>query len=151
MTESTKTLVEINGVKLEVDLRHAKRVDTLRVGDRVKLLEKTYGNNVAVHPGVIAGFEPFPSAPTIIVAYLEIGYKSAELKFAYLRTTDTESKFELVPSIDNDLPVDKADVTENFDREIRRLEQEMDDIKRRKAYFLNNFQQFFPAPGEGAA
>ena len=62
------TVIEINGVKLEVDLRSARRIDTLRVGDRVKLLEKTSYGGPIVHHGVVAGFDPFPSQPTIIVS-----------------------------------------------------------------------------------
>ena len=146
MNEET-TIIEINGVKLEVDLRHAKRVDTLRVGDRVKLLEKCYSNTIKLYPGIIAGFEPFPSAPTIIVAYLETSYNTAEVKFAYINTADEESKkFELVPSVDNDLPVDPSDVLELMDREMARRQTELDDLKRRRLFFLTNFQKYFPQP-----
>ena len=146
MNEET-TIIEINGVKLEVDLRHAKRVDTLRVGDRVKLLEKQYGNSIKIHPAIIAGFEPFQSAPTIIVAYLEISYSTADVKFAYINTADEESKkFELVPSIDNDLPVDPSDILELMDREIARKQVDVDDLKRRREFFMTNFQKYFPQP-----
>ena len=138
------TVIEINGVKLEVDLRHAKRIDTLRIGDRVKLLEKQYSNNVTVHPGVIAGFEPFPSAPTIIVAYIERSYKAAELKFAYLRTNDTECKFEIVPSIDGDLALNPGDIVSEMNAQILSKEQEIADLAMRRDYFLANFQKYFP-------
>ena len=33
-----KRIVEIDGVKIEVDLRTAKRIDTFAVGDNVKVL-----------------------------------------------------------------------------------------------------------------
>lgn len=146
MNEET-TIIELNGVKLEVDLRTAKRVDTLRVGDRVKLLEKQYSNTIKIHPAIIAGFEPFPSAPTIIVAYLEFSYNSADVKFAYINTADEESKkFELVPSIDNDLPVDPGDILELMDREIARKQVDVDDMKRRREFFMTNFQKYFPQP-----
>jgi hypothetical protein len=35
--EENKRIVEIDGVKIEVDLRSAKRIDTFRVGDNVKV------------------------------------------------------------------------------------------------------------------
>ena len=35
--ENTKTQIEINGVKLEVDLRNATRIDEFKVGDNVKV------------------------------------------------------------------------------------------------------------------
>jgi len=34
----SKQIIEINGVKLEVDLSTAKRIDEFRVGDTVKVL-----------------------------------------------------------------------------------------------------------------
>ena len=39
-----KRIVEIDGVKIEVDLRTAKRIDTFAVGDNVKVLCKEYNN-----------------------------------------------------------------------------------------------------------
>src|SRR5690606_28503543 len=69
-----KTIIEVNGVKLEVDLRTAKRVDELRVGDRVKVLTKDYRGEYEVHAGTIVGFEPFENLPTVIVAYLKRDY-----------------------------------------------------------------------------
>ena len=34
-----KKIVEVNGIKLEVDMRYAKRIDEFRVGDTVKVLD----------------------------------------------------------------------------------------------------------------
>jgi hypothetical protein len=44
MSEETKRVIEINGVKMEVDMRYAKRVDELRIGSRVKVLIKEYSS-----------------------------------------------------------------------------------------------------------
>ena len=41
MSDEQKRIVEIGGVKIEVDLRTAKRVDSYRVGDPVKVLTKS--------------------------------------------------------------------------------------------------------------
>ena len=49
-------VIEINGVKLEVDMRYAKRVDLLRIGSRVKVLVKTY-SEYKIYPGVKIGRE----------------------------------------------------------------------------------------------
>lgn len=72
MNDQNKRVIEINGVKLEVDMRYAKRVDELRVGSKVKVLNKEY-SSYKVYPGVIVGFEEFDNLPTIVVAYLECG------------------------------------------------------------------------------
>ena len=45
MSEDNKRIVEIDGVKIEVDLRKAKRVDSFQVGDNVKILEKKYNDD----------------------------------------------------------------------------------------------------------
>ena len=42
MSEDNKRIIEINGIKMEVDLRNAKRIDTFKVGDPVKVLDMTY-------------------------------------------------------------------------------------------------------------
>ena len=41
---SEKRIIEINGVKMEIDTRHAVRVDKLAVGTRVKVIRKKYGD-----------------------------------------------------------------------------------------------------------
>jgi hypothetical protein len=84
-------VIEINGIKMEIDLRTAKRIDNLKVGDRVKVLIKEY-TSYKVHPGTIIGFEPFEKLPTIIIAYMETTYSSASVKFLYYnaKTEDTE-------------------------------------------------------------
>ena len=47
--------IEINGIKLEVDLRTAKRIDQFKVGDNVKVLKKNGGNFQGVPVTDIAG------------------------------------------------------------------------------------------------
>ena len=139
------TIIELNGVKLEVDLRTAKRVDTLRVGDRVRLLEKsTYNSEVKIHHGIVAGFEPFPSAPTIIVAYLKQAYREASIEFVYLNTASEDTKqWEIVPSIDGDLPVNKEDVVSSINRNIETKLAEIQDLERKRDYFLREFGKYF--------
>ena len=59
MTEEQIVTIEINGVKMDVDMRHAKvrKTESLKVGDRVKLLQKKYGNSYEVNAGVVIGFD----------------------------------------------------------------------------------------------
>lgn len=139
-------IIEINGVKLEVDLRYAKRVDHFRVGTKVKILEKqsNYGGSTdtKVYSGVIVGFEPFESLPTIVVCYLSVDYSGAELKFAYVNTA-TDKKWEIVAAVDDDLPVQKQDVLSKIDREIQKKRDEIMDIERKRDYFLTHFAAYF--------
>lgn len=81
-----KRIIEINGIKMEIDLRTAtsRTVDTFCIGDKVKILLKEYGDSFRSYAGAIVGFDAFQQRPTIIVAYLAGGYSAAEIKFAYI-------------------------------------------------------------------
>lgn len=139
------TVIEVNGVKLEVDLRTARRIDHLQVGSKVKLLIKEYSAH-KVYPGVVVGFEPFKTLPTIIVAYLVIEYNKAELRTAHY---NTESKdIEIVASIDDVLLVEQAEVTKFFDREQLKLEQQIEELQARRDYFVRMFGSYFPKVAE---
>ena len=138
-----RTIIEVNGVKLDVDLRTARRIDTLTIGDRVKVLVKeAYGDGCKVHPGVVCGFEPFTTLPTIIVAYLEIDWQEAKLKFAYL---NAQTKgVEVIKAIDNDaLDLDKSRVLDMLDKQIAAKQVEIAEIERRKDYFLREFGAYW--------
>lgn len=143
MNDNTKQIIEINGVKMEVDTRYVRRIDTLVVGSKVKLLQKaTPYAAMQVRPGVVVGFEPFQSLPTIIVAYLEIDYASACLKFAYINAGSAD-KYELIASIDDELPVAKADILTRMDREIEVKRKEITDLEVKRDYFLRHFNAYF--------
>lgn len=135
------TIIEVNGVKLEVDLRSAKRIDELKVGSRVKCLIKKY-DSFDTRPGVVVGFEPFPTKPTIVIAYLEDDYSSASLKFKSFNS-DTKD-FEIVADLDqNALEINRAEVLAKFDREAEKKRQELADVEQRKAFFLSHFGRYF--------
>jgi hypothetical protein len=136
------TIVEVNGVKMEIDLRQARVVhQNIRVGTKVKVLAKGPYDN-AVYPGVVIGFEPFKDLPTIIVAYIKTSYASAELMFAYINSKSSD-KWDIVPSVDDELPIDRADVVAAFDRQIVQKENEIRDIQGKRDFFLKHFNEFF--------
>lgn len=137
-----KTVIEVNGIKLEVDLRTAKRIDELKVGDRVKVLVKNY-SDYAVHAGTIIGFEPFQNLPTIIVAYLEKSYSEAKIKFLYFNSQTKET--EIVKAIDDDcLDIDKASVLQMMDREIIKAQETVKDLQAKRQFFVDNFKSYWP-------
>jgi len=142
--EDKKTQVlEINGIKMEIDMRHAKRVDLFRVGDRVRVLKKKgqYDSTTKVLSGVVVGFEPFQTLPTIIIATIDAYYDSVDMKFHYINAENEQ--YELVASQDDFLPFRKADITNKFDKEIEKKRIEIEDIERKKHYFLSNFNRYF--------
>ena len=134
-------VIEINGTKFEVDLRTAKRVDVLKVGTKVKVLKKNYGDTFALHPGIVVGFEPFEVLPTVVIAYVEQDYTAAKLHFLHYNAKSKD--VEIVADIDDALDVSKADVSALFERERAKLRAQIEEIDARENYFLNNFRQYW--------
>jgi len=136
-----RRVIEINGVKIDIDLRTAERVESLRVGDRVKVLKKKY-DGYDVFPGTVVGFEPFRVLPTIIVAYLQMSYQSSKVEFLYYNAQSKD--VEIVASVDPDqLVVEKANILNDFQREIDKRKNEIDDLESKLRYFLDNFGAYF--------
>ena len=141
-TENNTTVIEINGVKMEVDLRHARRVENIRVGTRVKVLTKKYGDTYEVKHGLVIGFEPFKSLPTIIVAVAKIDYTEAKIEFVYFNSASKD--IEMTVACDDDLAaLDKNDFIKNVDREIAANQAKILECEQRKAFFLEKFKCFW--------
>lgn len=135
MNNETRT-IEINGIKLDVDLRTAVRVETLKIGDRVRVLVKNY-SGYNVHPGVVVGFEPFQKLPTISVAYIS----SSALQIQAIN--DETKDFEIVPALDDTLMLEREHVVDMMNREITRKEVELDEARRKLDYFQRMFGKWF--------
>ena len=141
MKENT-TVIEINGVKMEVDLRYAKRVEQITVGSRVKVLKKTYGENYEVHHGVVIGFEPFQQMPTIIIAAAKVSYNEAKIEFLYYNKNTKD--VEVVVAVDDDIAaLDKNDFLQQCDREVEKKRLEISEIENRKKFFLDKFNCYW--------
>jgi len=138
MNSEQRTIIEVNGIKMEVDLRHAKRVEEYRVGDNVKVLVKGYGDSYESCAGVIVGFDAFRMRPTIVVCYLKPGY-GAEVKFAFI-TPDTKD-IEIIHMADYDKLLDADKTLEYLEREIIKKEAEVLDLKMKKDYFVTAYEK----------
>jgi len=135
-----KKVIEINGVKLEVDLTEAKVIENYKVGDPVKVLIKTYSDYQS-KPGTIVGFDAFENLPTIIIAYLDISYDKASVKFEYF---NAQSKDVEICKMNNaEVPFAKERVNELMDLQIVRKEEELADLKRKKEFFEAEFGAYF--------
>lgn len=140
-TETNKRIIEIDGVKIEVDLRTAKRVDTLRVGSRVKVLKKQY-SDFKVHHGVIIGFEPFEKRPTIIIAYCNIEYSEAKIEYLYYHGKNED--IEVVASVDDDVTaLDKERAIALMDKDIATHKAAIEKAQTQRAFFLKTFAQYW--------
>lgn len=141
MENTDKKIIEVNGVKMEVDLRQCRVIENYRCGMPVKVLRKKYGNDFISSPGMIVGFDNFQARPTIIIAYLQVEYGSVELGFIYFNS-DTKD-IEICPMNPKDFPLKKSDAVSYFDREIAKKEAELEEIKSKKNYFLSEFGKTF--------
>lgn len=138
--ESGKRVIEIDGVKIEVDMRTAKRIDTFKVGDAVKVLDKT-SSEYKVKPGIITDFANFKEKPTICVAvYNEptwsYGKPSIEIIHIY---EGMENKYEIVYTSEEDLRLTKDGVIESFERKIQEKKNEVADLENQMNYFKKHF------------
>jgi hypothetical protein len=136
-----KKIIEINGVKLEVDLREATTIESYKIGDNVKVLIKDYSDKYMSYPGVIIGFDDFKEMPTMIVAYLKIEYASAEIKFVHINSGS--EGVEMCPANIEELHFDRSFVVEKLDAEITKKQMEVSDLVAKKKYFETKFQKYF--------
>lgn len=140
METEHKRIVEINGIKIEVDLRTAKRVDQFKVGDPVKVLKKMYSGYES-HFGMIVGFDEFVALPTIIVAYLKNSYGDDPLQFVYINAESKE--VEICPHSPSDIGIEKADILASFNRLITKKETELNELRQKQSYFEKMFGRYF--------
>ena len=136
MENTDKRIIEINGIKLEVDLRHAKRIDEYRVGDRVKMLKKNY-DAYTIHMATIVSFDEFLKLPSIVLAYLDYN----GLQFATLNAK-TEG-IEIAPAYESDLEFSKDEILRKMNSELESQRQKVADLEERKRFFLAHFGKFF--------
>ena len=135
-----KRIIEINGVKMEVDLRHAKVIDNFKVGDTIKVLIKGYSSYTS-YVGMIVGFDEFEKLPTIIVAYLKLEYSTSAIEFVYY---NAESKdVDICKINDWDIPYSKQQIIDKMDREINKKEEELRELNSKKNLFLSMFGKYF--------
>ena len=135
-----KRVIEIDGVKIEVDLRSAKRIDTFKVGDNVKVLCKEYNGDFKVKPGIITDFANFKEKPTIIVAVLDESYSGVSINFVHIYE-GMEDKYEIVYATEDEVKLSQDGVLEKFEREIAKKKHEMEDLQFKKDFFIRHFMK----------
>lgn len=133
--------IEINGIKVEVDLRTCKRIDTFKIGDNVKVLKKQYGEEYKVYSGVIVDFVNFKERPALVIAYFDNSYNGVNIRFETI-TRDSKD-IEIAPCLPHEMKINKDRVVDKFDIEIAAKEREADELRQKKQYFIDNFEKFF--------
>lgn len=136
-----KRIIEINGIKVEVDMRTAKRVDTYRVGDAVKVLDKRY-DEAKFLPGVIVDFAEFEKTPAIEIMVLEDSYGGVDVKFISV-TANKKCNYEIIHYSPYENLFGMENVVRKFDRLIDQKQLELAEMKRKREYFINDFRKAF--------
>ncbi len=136
-----KRIIEINGIKLEVDLSTAKKIDEFKVGDNVKVLRKDYSDNYDVLAGVIVEFVNFKEMPTMIIAVFKQDYSGTRLDFINF---NAETKnVEITPCCEHELKLEKCRVVDKFNQEIEKKRSEMEELINKRDYFEKYFAKYF--------
>ena len=133
-------VIEIGGIKMEVDMRRAVKVEQYKVGTKIKVLLKDYSDYKS-YGGVIVGFEPFKTRPSILIAYIKVSYGESSLHFLTYNS-DTKDT-EICIAEDNFMPFEKSNVLETLDNNIRAAEEALLEARNKKAYFEKNFNKYF--------
>lgn len=141
MEDSNKRIIEINGVKMEIDLRQAKVIDKFKVGDYVKILIRSYGDNFASYVGNIIGFDNFETTPTIVIAYLKTEYSEASIQFAYFNSKSKDIEITMLNAWD--IPLTKSMIVEKFEKEKLKKLQEIKEIENKAKIFEELFGKYF--------
>ena len=143
MSEENKRIVEINGVKMEVDLREAKVIDYFKVGDPVRVYHpKNDYIKAEIKVGVIVGFCEFEKTPAIEILELNEDYSSINFKTVVIGR-DLNTDLQIAPYDRYEALISRADVVTRFDRMIQQKELELADLKLKKEYFINDFAKAF--------
>lgn len=141
--EETKRVIEVNGVKLEVDMRYARRIDEFKVGDTVKVLDKRNGKN-EMRTGVITDFANFKDLPTIMVAiYKESTYWDKPSIEFFPYNADTEG-IEIVGVSAEEVIVSRETIVQKFNDEITKKRDELNDLIIKRDTFVKYFGQGNP-------
>ncbi len=136
-------VIEIGGIKMEVDMRRAIKVEYYKVGTKVRILKKSssYGEDLRTYGGVIVGFDQFKKQPSILIAYLKSTYGDAEIEFL---TFNSQTKdVEICVADDNFVPFQKATVLTMLSNKITEAEQNLLEARAKKEYFVKNFDKYF--------
>lgn len=133
-----KRIIEVNGVKLEVDLASAKRIDEFRVGDTVKVLDNRNDKN-EVRTGVITDFANFKDLPTIIVAMYKAGDYWTKPTIEFFPYNSNTEGLEIVGVSAEEIIVSRETIVQKFDDEIAKKRDELNDLIVKRDTFIKYF------------
>ena len=136
-----KRIIEINGIKLEVDMTTARRIDEFKVGDNVKVLKKGYSDTFDILPGVIVEFVNFKELPTMIIAMFKQDYSGTRLEF--LNYNSATKDIEISACSEHELKLEKNKSIDLINAEIQKHETAAAELRAKRDYFEKHFAKYF--------
>lgn len=133
-----KKIIEVNGIKLEVDMRYAKRIDEFRVGDTVKVLDNRNGRN-EMRSGVITDFANFKELPTIMVAVYKGGDYWSMPTIEFIPYNAETTDVEIVGVSAEEVLVSRETIVQKFDDNIAKKRDELNDLIIKRDTFVKYF------------
>lgn len=133
-----KRIIEINGVKLEVDMRSARRIDEFKVGDSVKVLDQRNDKN-EMRSGVITDFANFKDLPTMMVAIYKEGSYWEKPTIEFIPFNANTEGIEIVGVSAEEIIVSRDTIVQKFDDEIAKKRDELNDLIIKRDTFVKYF------------
>ena len=138
--ENQNRTIDINGIKFEVDMRSAKRVDEFKIGDNIKVLRKDY-NSHKIDNGVIVDFVNFKELPTIQVAVFETSLFGSNINF--LNINEETEDIEIMPTNPHEMITEKNKVIDSMENEIEGHLGKVKELEAKKKWFLEYYGKYF--------
>jgi hypothetical protein len=135
--------LEVAGQKFEFSEPQVTRVETLKLGDTVKILVKEGyppDRKSVVHPGIVVGFEPFKDLPTVLVAYLDLGYNGGIKTIAFNAESVDTQMVKAIGDFSRDLNV--SVVREKLYGAVTKAEVALADARHQLELFDERFAKF---------
>lgn len=139
MTE--KREIEINGIKFEVETRKMRKIESYKVGDPVKILIKKYNDEWETYTGIIVDFIAFQNLPTIVIAYIELGYNSNDIHF--IDVNEKNENVEIAPLPKHETRIRKADFLLKLNKSIEEKKEKIKALEYIKDIFLDHLDKYY--------
>lgn len=143
MSETTR-IIEVNGVKVEVDLRNATVIENYKVGDSVKVLQKEYSNSYKVNTAVVTDIfhrtlKDGTEEGAIQLLVVEEGYQDVDLKFIVYGEKTEDFSIGHFNKYEKRIPTEQ--LVSKFDKMIEKKQDEIRVLEGKKAAYLEYFEE----------
>lgn len=140
MNENNENIrvIDVNGVKLEVDMRYARRIDQFKVGDTVKVLDNRSEKN-EMRTGVITDFANFKELPTMMIAVYKPGDYWSVPTIEFIPYNADTKDIEIVGVSAEEVIVSRDTIVQKFDDEIMKVRDKLNDLIIKRDTFIKYF------------